>query len=207
MNIECVIDTCSCIILSNSEFQQQSLLRHLATRSNLVFSNEVLLELRDHRISKNLPALLFQGNKVRGTRKYSIDAYETRIIGKILVSRDHGNNKGEIDNFAVAIDQINHLKQRALIYITDDKKAMNTFLKELGPAFPTISIWTSFDVVLFLYADNIIPSKDIALDMIQSLIAYTAPKPADRSEKTTDELQRLKQSYTKRIESISKLLN
>src|ERR1700727_1236965 len=161
MKIDCIIDTCSCIILSNSEFRQASLLTHLNHRTNFNFSNEVFLELKDHRKGKNLPTFLFQGNKVVSPRKYSTSTYETRIIGKTLVSRAHGNNKGEIDNYAVSVDQIHHLKSKPMIYITDDKKAKNGFLKDVSPAFPAISIWSSFDVVLFLYADNTIPSKEI----------------------------------------------
>lgn len=206
MKIDCIIDTCSCIILSSSEFQQSSLLTHFNERSNFNFSREVNLELRDHRISKRLPDFLFGGKKTIRTRKHTMDEYEMRIIGKTLISREHGNNKGEIDNYAVSVDQIHHFKLKPLIYITDDKKARNGFIKEISPAFPAINIWSSFDVILFLYSDNIIPSKDIALEMLQSLIAYTAPEEAKRSEKTTNELTQLKKDYTKYIEMISKLL-
>jgi hypothetical protein len=165
------------------------------------------LELKDHREDKKLPSFLFQGNKVIATRKFSMSDYETRMVGRTLVSRAHGNNKGEIDNYAISVDQVHHLKSKPLIYITDDKKAKNGFLKDLSPAFPAINIWNSFDVVLFLYADNIIPSKEIAVDMIQSLIYYTAPGPAERSEKTTNELFKLRTAYVKHIDMISKLLN
>ena len=72
--------------------------------------------------------------------------------------------------------------------------------------FPAIKIWTSFEVVLYLYAENSIPTKDIALEMIRSLIALTAPKPVDRSEKTTQELISLAKNYAKRIDKISSLL-
>jgi hypothetical protein len=128
------------------------------------------------------------------------------MVEKLLSSRTHGNNKGEIDNFAVSIDQVHHLKVNPIIYITDDKKALRGLLSDFFPAFPALSVWTSLDVVLYLYAENIIPSKDIAMEMIQSIVSFSAPAPADRSQTTTDELIKTRKNYTKRIEVISKLI-
>jgi len=73
-------------------------------------------------------------------------------------------------------------------------------------SFPAITKWTSYDVILFLYSMNIIPSIDIALDMIQSIISFTAPKPEDRSPKTAQKLIALKRDYSNRIKKISSLL-
>ncbi|NVM64487.1 hypothetical protein FHW88_002776 [Mucilaginibacter sp. SG538B] len=212
MNIDCIIDTSSCIVLSNSEFQQTSLLSHLKERSNFQFSHEVEIELNDHR-DKGLPSFLFRGKKTLSTRLHTIEEYEKRMVGKPLTSRvqrkltgEPKNNKGEIDNYAVAIDQVHHIKRSGLIYITDDKKAINSFATEYSEAFPAIRLWTSFDVLLFLYADSIIPSRDIALEMLQSLISFTARNMGNHTEKTTNELTKKRMSYVKRIDLISKLI-
>jgi hypothetical protein len=205
MKIDCIIDTSSCIVLSNSEFLQTSLLTHFSKRSNFQFSHEVELELRDHR-DKNLPSFLFRGNKIVNTRLFSMDNYEKRMVGKTLISRAHGNNKGEIDNYAVTLDQIHHIKRGALVYITDDKKAINSFASLYTEAFPAISLWTSFDVLLFMYADSLIPSRDIALEMLQSLIYFTSRDMGNHTEKTTNELTKKRVTYTKRIDLISKLI-
>jgi len=212
MKIDCIIDTSSCIILSNSEFQQTSLLTHLKARSNFQFSHEVELELDDHR-PKDLPSFLFRGGKTINTRLHTIEAYEKRMVGKALTSRaqrkltgEARNNKGEIDNYAVAIDQVHHIKRGSLIYITDDKKAINSFAAEYSEAFPAIRLWTSFDVLLFMYADSIIPSRDIALEMLQALIYFSNSDTSNHTEKTTNELTKKIMTYTKRIDLISKLI-
>lgn len=206
MKFTCVIDTCSCLVLNNAEFGQHSLLTYFDGYSNLKYSKEVGIELRDHR-SKGLPAVLYERDKKLLPRKFTMDEYEKRMIGKILVSRDHKNDKGEIDNFIVSVDQIHHhFKLNSVVFITDDKKALKTTLVDWLASFPTLKVWTSYDVVLYLYAENIIPSKDIANDMIQSIIAFTAPAIGARSQKTADELLAVKKSYADRIEKISTLL-
>jgi len=111
-----------------------------------------------------------------------------------------------VDNFIVSVDQLHHIKKNSVIFITDDKKALRGILSDWLTAFPGIKIWTSYEVVLYLYAENVIPSREIAMEMIQTIISFTAPKPSDRSEKTTEELIIIRKNYSKRIETISKLL-
>ncbi|KMQ61152.1 hypothetical protein ACM40_15775 [Chryseobacterium sp. BLS98] len=206
MKLNCIIDTCTCIALSNTEFKQKRVLDHLNNIAVLNFSPEVHIELRDHS-DKNLPKFIHNKSRKLGTSKHSISEYERRMLGKTLTSRAKKGNKGEIDNFLVSVDQIHTFKKNNVIYITDDKKALNGVLEEWAPCFPVISVWTSYEVILYLYAEKIIPSKDIANDLIQDIINFTAPKPAERSPKTTSEIMSLKVSYKNKIENISKLLN
>jgi len=123
-----------------------------------------------------------------------------------LLSRQKNANKGEVDNFIVSIDQLHEINKNSVVFITDDEKALRGILSEWLQAFPAISIWSSYEVVLYLYAQNSIPSKDIALEMIQEIIAFTAPNPIDRSEKTTEKLITLKKKYFNRIEKIQTML-
>lgn len=205
MKLNCIIDTCSCLCLTQAEFRQNSLLYYLNDKAALNYSHEVHVELRDHS-EKGLPNFIHDNRRRVRTIRFSINEYEKRMLGKTLVSREKNGNKGEVDNYLVAIDQIHEIKKNSIIFITDDEKALRGILSEWLQAFPTISIWSSYEVVLYLYAENSIPSKDIALDMIQEIIAFTAPKPNDRSEKTTEKLIALKRKYFNRIEKIQKIL-
>jgi hypothetical protein len=205
MTAHCIIDTCSCICLSNSEFNQNTLLHYLHGAVKIIYSNEIHIELRDHR-DKNLPAFIFDQRMRTRTLKFATEDYERRMLGKVLPSRQEKGDKGEVDNFLLSVDQIHHLKISSVVFITDDKKALRGILSEWLKSFPAISVWTSFEVVLFLYAENVIPSKDIAIEKIQDIISFTAPPVGQRTNKTAQELISLKQEYSNRINKISSLL-
>lgn len=205
MKLNCIIDTCSCICLSQAEFRQNSLLHYLNAKAILNYSHEVHVELRDHS-EKGMPEFIHDKKKRLRPMKYSLNEYERRMVGKTIAPRIKNGNKGEIDNYIVSVDQIHQIKKNSIIFITDDRKALNGILSDWIPAFPAVKIWTSYEVVLYLYAENSIPSKDIAFEMIREIIAFSAPKPIDRSEKTTKELIALTREYSKRIEKISALL-
>jgi len=164
------------------------------------------LEIRDHS-DKGIPQFIQRDSLKLNTVKHSMNEYERRMLGKVLPSRRSGGNKGEIDNFLLAVDQVHHIKKNSSIFITDDENALNGNLNGWVEAFPAIKIWSSYEVILFLYSEKIIPSKDIALDLLKQLIATKAPRPADRSEKTTNKLIKILAVYNKRIENISQLLN
>ncbi len=204
MKLNCIIDTCSCLCLSNAEFRQNSLLHYLNIKAHLNYSNEVHIELRDHD-SKGLPSFIHDNRRRITPQKFSISEYERRMLGRTLSPRSQ-NDKGEVDNFLISVDQLHQLDKNSIIFITDDKKALRGILYDWVDVFPAIKFWTSYEVVLFLYAEDLIPSKEIALDMIREVISLTAPKPSERSEKTTAELISTAKNYSKRIEKINSLL-
>lgn len=206
MRFSCLIDTCSCIYLGQAEFQQKTLLKYLYDITKLIYSNEVSLEIRDHK-KEGIPDFIDNTRLRLGPRKMSISMYEKKMLGKTLPSRKKGGNKGELNNLIIALDQIHHLKLNTSIFITDDKNAINGLLSGWLAAYPSIRLWTSFEVLLFLYAESIIPSIDIAYDLLQQLISIKAPPPNERSQKTTQELINIKASYSKRLQTIHQLLN
>lgn len=206
MKLNCVIDTCSCVYLSRVEFRQKTLLRHLFDSVTLCVSKEVSLEITDHK-DKGLPKFIQNRALVTQPQKHTMNDYETRMMGKVLPSRKKKGDKGEIDNFIVAIDQIHHMKKGMMVYITDDQNAINGNLDRWIDAFPAIRYWTSYDVVLFLYAEKIIPSKDIALEMVKDIIATTAPELSERSEKTAAKITKTLSDYNRKIDNISRIFN
>lgn len=204
MKLNCIIDTCSCVYLNRVEFRQKTLLRHLFENVNICVSKEVSLEIDNHS-GTGLPKFIQKKNLIVSPVKYKMDDYETRMLGTTLTTRVKKGNKGEIDNFIVAVDQVHHVKKGAMVYITDDKKAINGSLDTWMDAFPSIRCWSSYDVVLFLYAENIIPSKDIAVDMIKDVNAIIIPDFVPKNEKTTIELIKILAAYNKRIANISQI--
>jgi hypothetical protein len=194
------------VYLANAEFMQKTLLKHLYDNVNVNFCREVHLEILEHK-DKGLPKFIQKGHLKIRSHKFSIDNYETRMLGKILPSRKKGGNKGEIDNFIVAVDQIHFLKKYPPVFITDDEKALNGSLLEWLNSFPAIRVWTSYEVVLYLYAQQLIPSKDIALDVIKELVAFKGRAATDKTPELTSKLTKILAKYNKRLEYIAQLLN
>ncbi|MHB1178599.1 MAG: hypothetical protein ACYCZO_09740 [Daejeonella sp.] len=164
------------------------------------------MEIVDHK-DKGLPPFIQSRKLILKPVRYTVDQYEVKMLGKTLPTRRKKGDKGEVDNFIVAIDQVHQIKRGVLIYITDDGSALKGILNVWMDAFPAIKYWSSYDVVLYLYAENIIPSKDVAVEMIKDVIAASAPKIGERSQKVTDKLTQILKSYNQRIEHISQLFN
>lgn len=202
MKLNCIIDTCSCIILSNVDFRQKKLISYLNNKAFLNFSKEVKLEIKDHS-TKNIPHFLVQKNHLN-LNLNNYEKYENIIIGRKMVSRVKKGSKGEINNLILSIDLIHNVKKNSVIFISDDN---NSFVNEWVEAFPVIKMWSSFDVILFLYGEKIIPSKEIAINLIKELIYFIYHSEAGRSEKTTEKVTKLLSTYNKKIEKIHLYFN
>ena len=170
--------------MSNALFNKKTLLQYLNTTADLNYSPEVEKELRDHR-SKNLPTFIYHRKRKLSTARFTMNEYERRMIGKVLESRKKNGDKGEVDNLILAIDQTHHFKKNTITFICDDEKALNGVLKDWLLSFPVINVWTTYEVILHLYAEKIIPSKDIAVELVKEVISFTSPNTPERSEKTT----------------------
>lgn len=202
MKFNCIIDTCSFIYLHRVICNRKSLLSYLKNVTNLILSPEVNVEIRDHFLD-GMPSNEERKRFVKIARKHSIPEYERRIAGRTYSPRER--NKGEIDNFIISIDQVHHFKRTGVIFLTDDSNCLRGVLKDCSIAFPTIKIWTSYEVVLFLYIERAIPSIDLASDAIGDLISSTAPRPVERTMEYTQKLIKLRAEYESKLKTVSKI--
>lgn len=206
MKVNCIIDTCSCSYLKEAEFHQKTLLRHLYDHTKINICKEVHLEILDHK-ELDFPAFIQDKKLKLAPQKHNIDVYERKMFGKSLESRVRGGNKGEINSFILSVDQIHHLKNSPPVLITDDENAIRGVLSPWIQAFPIIKVWNSFEVILFLYSEAVIPSKDIAIEMLKSLIHYKGSLVRNKTNDFTKKLTGILITYNQSIEHISKLLN
>lgn len=90
--------------------------------------------------------------------------------------------------------------------MTDDNKAVNGLLNETLGAFPICKIWTSFDVILFLYLENKHFDLDIAKSAVRNLNAEISKNynPSTDHKKTQERIKVFK-DYIKRLERIRKI--
>lgn len=211
MKFNCIIDTCSYVNLHQVDFNRRSLLKYLVNKVNIIFSPEVNKEIDDH-FEDGMPSNRERKDCVLISRQFTINEYERRIIGRSLKSRrDKGwnkkndKNKGEIDNFIISVDQAHHFKKVGIIFLTDDQNCLRGVLKDWLQSFPTVSVWTSYEVVLYLYIENVIPSADLAIELIRELQTKNAPPINQRTPEFTQTLIQQFKSYDLKMKTISKL--
>ena len=195
MKLTCIIDADSYRHLDKIQYKRKSVLEWLYETLKVHFSPQVYSEI---------------GNPTRRNKyvlkpiKYKMAEYERRLFGTILPSTK-GGNKGERDNFIISIDQSHHLKIVGIVFLTDDENARRGNLVEWLPSFPVILIWSSYDVVLYLYAERKISEKQYAVEVLLDLDNQINPDTTERTPETTEKKEKRLNFYLKKIENIDKL--
>jgi len=229
-NIYCVIDACSYIYLNQSTFTLNEkdtslydLLKKVKTLT-VKHSRTIAEEIKRNKVMDKKEALQID-NHVYQFTKLSLEHYDKSIFGNSIALRI--GDRGEKENVAVAIDLFLD-KKFSIVYLSDDKKATGEtgHLREIMFAFPYYQIWSSFEVVLFLYFSFSRKYFDYtrALDSIQNLVSFVfRAKQLDlvnkrdskeisndefavRIQKVKEEAQSYKVKYTNRIDLIRNLI-
>lgn len=229
-NIYCIIDACSYIYLNQFTFivnEKDASLYDLLKKTNFItlkHSRTIADEIKRN-VKITMKEALSIDNHVYKFQRGHLDRYDKSLFNNTI--NMSGNDKGEKENIAVAIDLFLNRKY-SIIYLSDDKKATGEtgHLKEIMLAFPYYQIWSSFEVVLFLYFNFNKQYFDYsrALDSLRDLVAFVFnAKRLDLIKKkkggviTNDEYSREIQlvntkaqkcllSYTERIDIIRNLI-
>ncbi len=233
---DCIIDACSYIYLSRFKFlsggeQEITPLDLLADAVNLQHHSVISSEIK-----RNIPTTPEEAIKLSNNefqfRKFPQNHYDSKIFNNEISTATTKNNLGEKVNLISYIDLLLRTKNIP-IFLTDDLKAINSFTEKDFIKTFMINIWTSFDVIVYLFLTtnkiNFQLAKDAITDFIkflydtiyQSLINERDTKiselPHKRSEiqqefsikisEKKGELQHKKISYVKRLELIHILKN
>lgn len=198
-----IIDASSYINLSAVEYRFGTLLNVLAKEVTLRYSLTVNHEIANH-WADNLPDSLKRSAMIHQLKKHTRDEYEKGLFDDIGQT---SRNKGEKDNFAVALDLFFTKKKRNLIFLTDDDNALEGCLKEVKNAFPLIKFWNSFDVVLFLYSSE---KKNFPLEMAEKAVRVlhrqTLPhNPSQTDKNKMRERSNRRSRYLKYLKRIRKV--
>ena len=203
-SIYVIIDASSYINLSAFEYSLGTLLTVFANEVTLRYSSTVNQEVARH-WNNSIPDDWARSAQIHYPNKYTPDEYERRLFDEI---RETSKDKGEKDNFAIALDLFLMEKKSNLVFLIDDDKALlEGCLNEVKRAFPIIRIWNSFDVVLFLYflKREVFP-LEVAETALQVLHKQTIPKddPNMDKEKMKERLKKHSKylKYLKRIEKL-----
>lgn len=210
MKHTCFIDTSSYVHLSKDDcyVNGKTLLSLFGKEVNLKFSNEVNHEISRH-YTNLMPTSHERSSKVYKLKNRKIKTYkeyENRLFDGFSVAGDR--NRGEKFNLAASLDCYLYKKTVGLIYLTDDKNAINSILKEPISCFPVLHIWNSFDVILFLLLRNKYFGIEFAETAIRNLNAELAKNhsPQTSPEKTQERINIWK-TYVSRANRVQKLLN
>ncbi|HRQ54022.1 MAG: hypothetical protein IT276_16890 [Ignavibacteriaceae bacterium] len=180
----CFTDTCSYINLTVFEYKDGTLLDLLRKKANVKISPDInRVEIPKHSKDR-VPKTSERINEVYHPKHFDYLVYEEKLFNSKSKAGD--SDKGEKDNFSGLIHHYFSQKTKGLIYLTDDFKAINNSLVKPGFAFPIFRFWSSFDVVLFLYIDNVIISKDIAENALRALNANIAVDDIKMSKSKTE---------------------
>jgi hypothetical protein len=158
-------------------------------------------------MSSTSASVLSRANKIHFFSKSTEAEYEQKLVAKVLPSPS--SNKGEIDNFAVAIDLF-MIGKIGLVFLTDDENALRGCLNELIPAFPICQMWSSLDVVLFLYFSLYKHKKfqltcETAKGAIQNLLAYKFKQARKELAKFRNQLP--PDDYARKVQKLNNDVN
>lgn len=229
-NIYCVIDASSYIYLNQFTFtlnERDTSLYDLLKKTKyltLKHSRTIADEIKRNTNIDTKEALELDNHVYKFTN-WSLGHYDKSIFNNSIALKL--GDRGEKENVAVAIDLFLN-KKFSIVYLSDDKKAAGEtgHLKDVMAAFPYFQIWTSFEVILFLYFSfsNKYFDYSRALDSIQDLLSFVfKPKRLDlvskrdlglisndtfslEIQKLNAKAQSYKINYTTRIDLIRNLI-
>lgn len=155
----CVLDTCSIINLDNIKLAQKDILYYVRRSFDVRVCQTIRDELRKHEnlLSKSQEITYWMGFLSKQTYSPKTLVDNQTVIGPFYSNSTPPTtfgvrDKGEHGNARVALELLLTKTIGHAVFVTDDEKASNTFLKPMQQAFPGINLWTSVDVILYVGA-------------------------------------------------------
>ena len=229
--IYCVLDASSYIYLNKFPFiinGSEITLYKLLKRTNFVairHSPTILSEIRRNFAITAAEALALNNTNHTFT-KYQLEHFDQTLFNNTMSTSTA--DRGEKENVCVSIDLFTDGKH-SIVYLTDDKKAGGEkgHLQQIIGAFPYFKIWSSFDVVLFLYFTFYRNFLDYskAIDSLKDLMSITygtrfkqleenrrngitiGEKYAKKRDELTAEAQGKQIEYTQKLDIIRNLIS
>ncbi|HMG03840.1 MAG TPA: hypothetical protein VK581_00180 [Chthoniobacterales bacterium] len=152
----CVLDTCSIINLDEIVLAGKDVLFYVRQSFDLYVSSIIQDEFLRHRaLATSREASYWKGVLSNSCYTPSVLNSDAEIIGPFYStppSFSGNHNAGEHANTRVALELFLTRTTGHTIFVTDDEKARNAFLGMVRRAFPSLHVWTSVDVILYLGA-------------------------------------------------------
>ena len=176
--INLLVDTDSFSHLSMIEFNKKTLFKLVFDYFNIYTCDTVFSEFGDG-IRKGTPEnrktyrLLTKKERDVVLKSKNIDKIEEQLFNLKYFKSRSKKGKGERFLVSTAIEQVYLNKFSQCILLTDDQRAIDNFLDKINEDFQFGKIWTTLDLVMFLYFKVKI-NYDEASDVVRNLAASTS---------------------------------
>lgn len=208
----CILDTCSIINLDNIILARKDILYYVRRFFDVRVCQTIRDELQKHgNLVSSREITYWMGflNKRTCSPRTLID--DQTIIGpfySVPPTTFGVRNKGEHGNARVALELLLTKTIGHAVFVTDDEKACNGFLKPMQQAFPGINLWTSVDVILYVGAVLLKDRKTVFDDVEAALRdVYVAGAKKWGSTNETDTISRKRQKSVDNLRLIKKVVD
>lgn len=232
----CIVDTSSLIYLSEIELANKPLHRWLWDEFKVIYSETVWIEIQRHlgdmgqdakilrkkgsqclwplpvmlTYEKTIFASFYRQIEVGKCAKCKRPFFEDRLFEPNL---DQQEDQGERHNCCIALNAVLTSQQYGqVVFLTDDHRAIRDYVAPLFRDFPLGSIWTSQDLVLYLFMKRRrrIP-PDAAQNALRDIVAKATQtlrsQPEEFVHKAKQEWIVRLNTYQKRVRRVDTVLS
>ena len=208
----CVLDTCSIINLDNIKLARKDILYYMRRDFNVRVCQTIREELQQHKnlLSKRQEITYWRRflSKQTYTPRTLID--DRTVIGPFYSAPPTTfgvRDKGEHGNARVALELLLTKTIGHAVFVTDDEKASNAFLKPMQQAFPGINLWTSVDVILYVGA-VLLKERKTGFDDVEAALrdVYVAGAKKWSSTNETDTIIRKRKKSVDNLKLVKQVV-
>ena len=202
----CILDTCSIINLDNIVLAQKDILYYMRRFFDVRACQTIREELQRHMDLVSSREIKYW-KRFLSNQTYSptIFTNDQTIIGPFYSTPPTTfdvRDRGEHGNARVALELLLTRTIGHAIFVTDDEKASNAFLKSMRQSFPGINLWTSVDVILYVGAVLLKEGKARFDDIKAALRDVHAAGSRKWGDRTEAEKSNIIKKHSKSVESL-----
>lgn len=152
----CILDTSSIINLDSIELARKDILYYVRRFFDVRVCQTIREELQRHKNRVKSREINYW-NRFLSKKTYSPKALtdDRKATGPFYSTPPETfgtRNQGEHGNARVALELLLTREIGHAVFVADDEKAFNAFLKSMRQSFPGINLWTSADIILYVGA-------------------------------------------------------
>lgn len=197
MKALCIVDTCSLINWQEVELGKRTLYSWLRDEFEVQYSRAVWDEIRQHRhqiesrvIRRRGEDFVWEYSAISTCERALFTPFISRTV-EAGICRQCGQtiwreqaftpdltdtrDRGERYNCCIALDIVRTGTYRQVVFLTDDRRAIQSYVTPVFETFPLGQIWTSLDFVLYLFMRHRsrIPLNEV-MDVLRDVNAQAA---------------------------------
>ena len=210
----CILDTCSIVNLDDIELARKDILYYMRRFFDVRVCQTIRRELQQHTNLVSSREITYWKSFLNKQAYFPTTLTDDQNVIGLFYSTPPATfgarNKGEQGNARVALELLLTRTIGHAIFVTDDEKASNAFLKSMRQSFPGINLWTSADVILYVGAVLLKERKasfDDVKAALRNVYAAGAKKWSDRTDSEKDNIISKSSKSVGRLKLIKKVVD